>query len=75
MIRIRSTLVALAATALLLAPPAAPAASAPDFVPLVQATGKAVVNISTEKKESFSWQRQLPCCLWCACFFLSGLPR
>ena len=49
MIRIRSTLVALAATALLLAPTAAPAASAPDFVPLVQATGKAVVNISTEK--------------------------
>ena len=49
MIRIRSTLVALAATALLLAPTAAPAASAPDFVPLVQATGKAVVNISTVK--------------------------
>lgn len=50
MIRIRSILAAFAATALLLGPATAGAASAaPDFVPLVQATGKAVVNISTEK--------------------------
>lgn len=50
MTRIRSILAACAATVLLLGPAAAEAASAaPDFVPLVQATGKAVVNISTEK--------------------------
>lgn len=51
MTRMFKTLTAFAVTAVLLVGATAQAApNVPDFVPLVQAAGKAVVNISTEKK-------------------------
>ncbi len=49
MIRIRSILAVFAAATLFVTGATVQAASLPNFVPLVEATGKAVVNISTEK--------------------------